>query len=270
MLTFHKIIAGCEAGEGEAWSAFLADYSPLMLQLARIYLPHGGEPLALWRKALERLCGGDPMPLRGFGQQSEREFLAGLRAFFLQQGLVKIGPDDTARPTAGRAQERVAALVRDLPLMHQQVVFLKLAGYSDRTIEQIFRITPAVAQQSLERLRGDYGAWLGREQDICPWPREWLNLLQDVGAAKTEGCPPARMFLRIQDGQAGWQEKEPAEQHVAQCLHCLEAWTALKEISYWRAASPPVLPQDIQSLLPIMHVRKAAAKPRGLFRRILG
>jgi hypothetical protein len=269
LLTFHRIINGCQTGDSEAWSAFLSDYSPVMVQLARLYPPAQCDPVLLWREALVSLCADNFKLLRGFEHQSEREFLADLRGFFLECGLARTVAARKPLGAFGLDPESLRVLVRDLPVLHQELVFLKLAGYSDRTLDQVFRIAPTVGQKAFERLRENYGPCLGRENDLCLWPEAWLELGRDLRVAKTESCPALRLFLRIQDGQVGWYEKEPAERHLAQCLHCLEAWTAVREISYWRVAASPVSSQDREVLVSAVSARKAIREPAPFFKHIL-
>ena len=270
MLTFHKILAGCEAGDRESWRAFLSDYTPVIFQLARIYFPDRPSgrptPAEFWREALDAVCSDNYKLLRTFGHQSERELLIDLRAFFLERFLASAGPDEI---TLGK--EDLAQLFKELPLLHQEIAFFKLAGYSDQTLEQMLRTTPGVAQKSLERLRnGQVPVPEGGDRDACPWPSRWLELLKDARAVKTEACPPLRLLVRIQDGQMGWYEKEPAEKHLGQCLHCLEAWTGLREIGYWRSSAPPVPAEDLQTLVSAVPVREEAKKPAPLLKRIFG
>lgn len=266
MQTFHTIIAGCEEGEPAAWLGFLSDYSPAMVQLARIYLGSREEAPALWRAVAVALCAEDFKRLRTFEHQSEREFLAGLRSFLFEQGLSKIEaapqPIDIPQPTA----ELVARLVKDLPLLHQEILFFKLAGYSDRTLEQILRITPSVAVKSLDRLQEGLRVLLAKDSDRCLCPAAWLKLQRDLQAAKTEACPGLRRFIRIQDGQVGWAEKEPPERHLASCLHCLGAWTSLREIKYWRSAAPPLPPAEVDQLLSALPIRQESKKAKSFFK----
>ncbi|HEX5481194.1 MAG TPA: hypothetical protein VFZ08_01055 [Terriglobia bacterium] len=268
MLTFHKILQGCQEADAEAWRAFLSDYTPLVFKLAQIYMPDGPEPFALWQQALRELSNDDFRLLRTFESQSEREFLASLRAFFLDKGTPEsANVQSSALPelTAGR----LAALVKSLPLLHQQVLFLKLAGYSDGTLEKIFRITPAVAQKSLEGLDAEYHAALGKQHDRNLQPAAWLRLTQELRASRTETCPPLRQFIRIQDGQVGWQEKEPAERHLSECLHCLEAWTALLEISFWRGAAERRPATEIEALLSGLPVKKQPPESGSFLSKLL-
>ncbi|HTV53669.1 MAG TPA: hypothetical protein VMI06_02010 [Terriglobia bacterium] len=269
LLTFHRILEGCESGDSEAWRAFLGDYSPLMLQLARLYPRAQSDPVVLWREAIISLCADNFELLRSFEHQSEREFLAGLRGFFLERGLAKVSTVHRPEGAFGPDPESLRELVGDLPLLHQELVFLTLAGYSDRTLEQMFRVAPAVGQKALERLEGKYGPFARGQNDLCPWPEAWLKLVRDLRLAKTDSCPSWRLFLRIQDGQVGWYDKEPAEKHLAQCLHCLEAWTGLREISYWRVAAPPASSQALDGLFSVVPARQGASEAVPFFKHIL-
>src|SRR5262249_19383065 len=139
-------------------------------------------------------------------------------------------------------------------------LFLKLAGYSDSTLEGILRITPTVAQKGLERMQQKYSATLKREHDEGLWPTAWMNLLRHVWADSTDACPPLRQFVRVLDGQTGWNEKESVERHAVECLHCLERWVALREVIHWlRQATPlPAGRVDVfLSGLPVKADRRA-------------
>src|SRR5215471_19264295 len=157
LITFHRIIRGCEEGRPEAWRQFLAQYSPAASQLASVYLPSLASGWnQFWQNLVRSLAAEDCRQLRGFDHQGEREFLLALRAFLLERGEQEI---DSSKDLSGAPEPtpgRVAGLLNGLPLMHQSILFLKLAGYSDGTIEKVFTITPAIAQQGLERLRPEY------------------------------------------------------------------------------------------------------------------
>jgi len=270
LLTFHKIIAGCEEGREENWRAFLTDYTPVALRLAHIYMPSLADSPSFWRQAVIELFGGGFSALRGFSHQSEREFLLDLRAFFFARGAAALDPAKDSADLPELTVEAVGELVRGLPLMHQEVLFLKLAGYSDFTLEEIFRITPGVAAKSLERLQESYAAALGKTTDESLRPHDWLKLLGELGGARKESCPPVRQFVHIQDGQSGWYDKEPVEKHLAGCLPCLECWTGLREISYWRGAAQPIPADVANGLLAALPIVQQAAKPKSLVQRILG
>lgn len=272
VLTFHRILSGCEEGSREAWQEFLSNYTPVMLRILGIYLPYGRSDAQneIWRETLGALSVHNLERLRTFDRQSEREFLVDLRVFLLGKGSARLEPGcdapDAPEPTANT----VSGLLKGLPLLHQVVLFLKLAGYSDGTLDGLLRITPAIAQKGLERLQANYSIVLRREQDVNLWPAAWMGLLRHAWAAKAEGCPPLRQFVRILDGQTGWYEKDPLEQHVAECLHCLERWTALREIVYWKREAKPLRSQEVDAFLSCLPVQAEGKTKRSFLRRIFG
>lgn len=265
LITFHKILAGCEQGSREAWRGFLSDYTPIVHQLISVYLPLAQEARAeFWLNALWDLTDNNCERLRAFEHQAEREFLFGLRAFLLERCSARLDPslDSTAAPRA--TAETVTALLKGLALIHQEILFLKMAGYSNNTLERILRITPAVAQLGLERLRADYAALLERAEDRCLWPAAWAEVTGSARAAKKEDCAPLRQFLRIQDGHISWYDKDPVEEHLSGCLHCLERWTALREVTHWRREAKPCPPAEVDTLLGCLPFQ-AESKPRKTF-----
>jgi len=266
LLTYHKIIAGCAAGQREAWQSFLAEYTPAFTGLLGVYLEQqsGSPAWVVWQESLVDLAAERFEPLRSLEQQSEKEFLLGLRRLVLAQASSTMDPgiQPTAAPSSPQhpAIESVQEWSAGLPLVHQQVVFLKLAGYGESAIEKLLRITPSVAQQGLERIRD--GARMQRA--------EWFSVLEHVWSIGTENCPAPRQLIRIQEGQVSWYDRDPVEQHLVACLHCLELWTALAEVRYWRRESRPLAPAKIEELLAALPMEAAPAKRRSLLRRVFG
>lgn len=269
--TFHKVRERCEQPDPGAWRAFVDFYSPFGLRLLEIYLP--GERAAAartWERTLAALAENGFERFRATARKSEREFLADIRALLLERaaepGLPPGSAVDASSPVL--TPEKLAQLLGGLPLLHQEMLFFKLAGYCDATLEKVFRIAPRVAQKAFERLDPDYAAARNLAQDRCLWPRAWLALLARARAARTDKCPERFQFLRIQDGQVSWYEKEPAETHIAGCLHCLEVWAALREVSYWRHAAPAVSAEQAQQFLRALPLPPEPKKP--FFQRLFG
>lgn len=265
MLTFHKIIAGCTAGEREAWQSFVEEYTPAFLGLLGVYLgPQSGQRAGVtWRASLADLTDQRFERLCSLEHQSEKEFLLGLRRLVLSHAASSIDPQTqlmAAPPSPQQyAVERAQGLLAGLPLIHQQVVFLKLAGYSEGVIERLLRLTPAVAQQGLERLRD------GTRVE----PAEWFSVLERAWSIGTESCPAPRHLVRIQEGQVSWYDRDPVEQHIAACLRCLELWTALGEVRYWRRESRPLPVAEVEELLAPLPIKAAPAKRKSLLARLL-
>jgi len=260
VITFHKILSGCEAGNREAWQTFLSEYTPIALQLLAVYLPGTPEQrLDGWSGAVRALSDGNFQGLRAFSHQSEREFLVDLRAHLLERLSTEVRPTADANHSPCPSPEALAAILKGLPLLHQEIIFLALAGYSQAMIEKMMRISPSVAQGGFERLRADYAHVLDRAGDRCLWPAAWLEITRAARAAKTQDCAPLRPLIRILDGQASWYDKTPIEEHRSSCLHCLELWTSLLEVVSWERAAQPWPAEKAAPLLAALPL--AAGEP---------
>lgn len=272
VLTFQKILSGCEAGGPEAWKAFLGDFTPVVFQLLRVYRGLSpAEQEEVWKEALWDLGANHFARLREFAHQAEREFCIDLRAFVLDRCASREGGSDRSRDLPeppGPTVETVSELLRGLPLLDQEVLFLKLCGYSDATLETLLRITPAAARRGLERLRAQYPPVLGHEADRCLWPAAWGEVLKSARASAREGCLAVRQFIRVQEGGFSWYEKEPVEKHVCECLHCLERWIALREIWHWRSVARARSGQSWDTFLACLPLRSETKARKSLLRRI--
>jgi hypothetical protein len=270
-MTFHKILAGCEEGKREAWRAFLTDYTPIVLRLFEVYSPWASEQRgSSWAEALRALAADHGAPLRGFSHRSEREFLVDLRAFLLDWMVEKLDPSCEAAEPPAPTTEALTAIVEGLPLAHQEIVFLALAGYSQGTLEKILRISPAVAGEGLSRLRTHYAPVLERTEDRCLWPSAWIALGHAARAGQQKDCAPLRQLIRILDGQASWYDKSPAEHHRSSCLHCLELWTSLLEVVAWERQRKPWPAAEVEPLLAVVPLPAPEKTKPSLLARMFG
>ena len=268
LYTFHKIREQTEHGKAEAWRAWLDFYAPVLVRLLEI---HGAieprETSSTVRKMVAELTANGFARLRATSRQSEREFLGDLRALLLETALEAAPPENPQRPASGAFEpEKIAKLLDGLPLLHKEMLFFKLAGYTENSLERVMRLSPRVAEKAFERLAEEYDAARRAEQDRCPWPAAWLAFLKQVRSLKTENCIPAHEMVRIHDGQVSWYEKEPVEKHVSGCLRCLEAWTALREVGYWRRAAERLSASEAARLLEVIPVEEPPQK-KSLFDR---
>lgn len=272
-MIFQKILPACEEGSAEAWRYFLRNYTPTALQVLAVYTPWPADACwPVWVDALQALSAGDCAVLKSFSHQSEREFLVELRAFVQDFALARsqpsLEPRDAQAPPAP-VVETLSNLLDGLPLLHQEIAFLALAGYSQPAIERILRITPAVAGEGLSRLRAGYAVALERTGDRCLWPAAWLGIVQTARANAQKDCVPLRQLIRILDGQASWYDKSPAESHRAHCLHCLELWTSLLEVVAWDRIRQPVPTDRIQAMLAVVP-SKPEKRHSSMLGRMLG
>ncbi len=260
LLTFQTMLLACEEGRAEAWQVFLSRYSPVVFELLDMYVPRASEQRdPFWREALLALSAEDFKRLRAFPHQAEREFLVELRAFLFDRAQPLLDSSENSSRSPVPTSEKVLALLEGAPLVHQEIMFLKLAGYSDRTLEQLLRISPSVGKEGLDRLKAEYAVVLEGAKDQCRWPAAWLEITRLAREARKPDCPSSRQLICVLDGQISWYEKDPLEQHRARCFSCLEHWTGLLEVVGWEKRAHPWGDQQLDvflSALPLNHTGK--------------
>jgi hypothetical protein len=270
LFTFHKIREQCEQGNEGAWRAFLDFYSPVFFRLLEIHGNiDGAEAPRILKKALEALAANGFERFRATSRQSEREFLGDIRCLLLEVALEKAFHPAQAESAPGGIfeTEKITKLLEELPLLHKEMLFFKLSGYHDDTLERVLRIAPRVAEKAFERLTAEYAPARNAERERCPWPAGWLAFLKRVREMKTDKCQSTHQFVRVHDGQVSWYDKEPVEKHVSACLHCLDSWTGIREVGYWRHAADPVSASKINELLEVLPIERAATK-KSFFARL--
>jgi len=270
LFTFHKIREQSEQGTAEAWRALLEFYAPAFFRLLEIEgAMSAQEALPVVKKMLGDLTGNGLERLHATSRQSEREFLGDLRAMLLEAAAEYVSAKNPETLAAGAFEpDKIANLLDGLPLLHKEMLFFRLAGYTENTVERVMRLSPRVAEKAFERLAGEYQAARLTERDQCPWPAAWLAFLKQARGLKTENCTPTHEMVRIHDGQVSWYEKEPVEKHVSGCLHCLEAWTGLREVGYWRRAADPISASQIDQLFEVIPVEKTLTKKKSFLQRL--
>jgi hypothetical protein len=270
-MTFHKFLSGSQRGDRESWHVFLSNYTPVALRLCSLYLLFAPqEQMAFWHDVLLALWANDYECLRGFPQQAEREFLVGLRAFLLDLALPLLDPSRDSTVAPPPTVETLGELFKGLPLFHQETIFLKLAGYSNTTLEKMLKIGPAVAEKRLERLRPGYAAALEETDDKCFWPVGWLQMTRLLRSGRQPACAPLRQFARILDGQTSWYEKTSIEEHMGGCLSCLEQWIALREVVFWLREAKPLPSERIAPLLSSLPFSEDTRQAKSFLMRMLG
>jgi hypothetical protein len=269
LYTYHKIREQSEQGRAEAWRALLDFYAPVFFRLLEIHaaIPAREAP-PIVKKMLAELTANGFERIHASPRQSEREFLGDLRAVLLGAALDSAASQNSDVAATGSFDpEKIVKLLDGLPLLHKEMLFFKLSGYTESTIEHLMRISPRVAEKAFERLADEYAAARQTQQDRCPFPARWLAFLKQARGLKTEKCTPTHEMVRIHDGQVSWYDKEPVEKHVSGCLHCLETWMGLREVGYWRRAADALSASEIEDLLEVIPLEKPAKK-KSLLQRL--
>ena len=289
--TFHRVREQCEQANADAWRAFLSLYSPLGLHLLGMYAPDRAAAARfgrkVWEETLRRLAENNFERFRGTARQSEREFLARRASAAARDARGSGRGGRRKRRHCGHARRRRCAgrVGRAQPgsIRKGSRRFSKGCRCCiRRCFSSSWPVTATAPSRRCcawrrawpknrsQRLSPDFAAALSAQKDRCLWPSEWLAILRQARAAKKETCPELHQILRVHDGQVSWYDKEPVEKHVSGCLYCLERWTALREVGYWRRMAPAVSPEQIEEWLRVLPVRAEEKKKKSLLRRVLG
>jgi hypothetical protein len=267
LLTFHKIIEGCREGDTDAWRSFAAEYTPVLTGVAGAYCSIPVTVETAWRDVLRGLADRDFAALKQVDAQSDREFFVALRQSLLHQ----LARGAESEPRSGvtesaAALEALSGLLKQFPLLHRSVAFLVLAGYPEATIEKILRISPAIAMKSVERLNAEFYPEL-RGGAVTEWQAVWLAMIDRMHAGGSADCVALRQLIRVLDGQFGWYEKDPIERHLASCLHCLETWVGLQEVTHWMRYAVALTPERANELISELPLKAKPKNRVSLFRR---
>ncbi|MGH9452914.1 MAG: hypothetical protein ACRD2O_02975 [Terriglobia bacterium] len=268
MLTFRNTIQGCREGDAAAWRTLIVQYTPILTGTVKAYSADAGRVERAWRSVLSASADHEFAALKELDAQSDREFFMVLRSSLLEQ--MARGLEDGSHPggwNIPEALETLSRLMTEFPLVHQNVAFLSLTGYPEPVIEGIIRISPGIAKSSVDRLNSEFYADFRRSVDAAEWQRGWLRLVSQIRAIQTPDCVPIRRLIRILDGQFGWSEKEPIERHLAVCLHCLEAWVGLQEITYWMRRGTPLAPEQVDELVSSLPLKTKSKQRTSFFKR---
>lgn len=267
LLTFQAILPACEKGDGEAWRAFLKAYSPIVFRLLEIYVPQIEKEArkALWQDALATLSSEDFKCLREFDHQAEREFLVDLKGFMLGLAGARLSASDSG---ASPNIESVRMRLDGRPIVHQEINFLKLGGYSASAIEKVLVVPATLVATALAPVAGADAP--GEKSEGAGGAKAWLDFLREVRAARTPDCPDRRIFVRILDGQISWYDKTPAENHMAKCTHCLDFWASLREADSLRRVTAPLPESEISSFMSRLPLAAATEAGGSWFGKLLG
>ena len=268
MLTFGNTIQGCREGDGEAWRTLVAQYTPIVTGTVKAYSADTGRVERAWRSVLTTLADHDFAKLKELDAQSDREFFTVLRSSLLEE--LAHGLEDGSHPSSWNtpeALETLSRLMKEFPLAHQNIAFLGLTGHPEPVIEGIIRISPGIAKSSVDRLNAEFYADFRQSIAAVEWQAAWLSLISQIHAIQTPDCVPVRRLIRILDGQFGWSEKEPIERHLAVCLHCLEAWVGLQEITYWMRRGTSLAPDQVEKLVANLPVKTKSRQRTSFLKR---
>lgn len=172
----------------------------------------------------QRARANNNVYFQGLKFANEREFAFAWRAFVFGYGR------EVARlPVPEISIEQARAVMKDLPMVEQQALWLFIRGFQEAQIAPILMHADATAhsvkQKADERVRA-----IVPDASSDALAISARALMESAENVKTDACLPLKTFNNIVNGQVSWRERDVAEKHVAGCFYCLDRFTTFQEI----------------------------------------
>lgn len=224
--TIFTMSEECARGERVGWYEFVRDYAPVARALLAHYFPTLRPELddhvtGVFRRARAEANAW----CRDLRFANEREFLMAFRtlAFGYARPLARM-------PAPDLSGEDARELVREFPVVQRELLWMLVKGYDAPQIATFLMNADATAA-AVQKAGADRLAQLipgGRPQGPV------TALLEAAERAHTPECLSLKTCNNLVNGQISWQERDRAERHIGECVHCLDRFTSFQEMIWYR------------------------------------
>ncbi len=257
------MVEDAAAGRRQGWAEFVRDYSWMTEQLLAHYFPTLRPEMATHVAAVfARARANDNAWLKGLKFSNERELLMDYRELVLNYGR------EMARvPTPHVTMEQYVSVIEDLTLIERELLWMYVKGYDAGQIAPIMMNAAATAE-AVKKLADERLAKVlpGATKDA--FRLSTRELLESAEKARTEQCLGLKTFNNLVNGQISWRERELAEQHIRNCVHCVDRFTSFQEMIRYRKDVEPRPEEEVETILASLDL--PAPKPKGLLAKIFG
>lgn len=253
--TIFSMAEDCARDERQGWYEFARDYGAITRTLLVHFFPTLKPEADLHVPAVfARARANGSAWFSTFKFANEREFLIAFRNL-----VFAYGREQERIPAPQISLEQLAEIMKDLPVVEREMLWLFIKGYD---AEQIGRIVSnlegtarAVKQLADERLRAVIP---GSTPDAFVLS---ARVLMEAAEQKgTEQCLSLRAFNNIINGQATWRERDLAEQHIKDCYYCMDRYTSFCEGIWLRKEAQPLADDKVEAILDRMGVPEKKGK----------
>ncbi|HZU21523.1 MAG TPA: hypothetical protein VE998_01750 [Terriglobales bacterium] len=251
----------CARGERQGWFEFIRDYAPLGRTLLQHYFPSLDPELAQHQLGVFRRAAEDQNQwFRGLHFSNEREFLMSFREL-----VFAYGREHARLPAPPVSLEQMRTVMKDLTVVERELLWLSVKGYSAEQIAPIMMNAAATAQAVKDKADLKLAAILP-ESNADSFRLSARVLMEEAERARSEKCLPLKTFNNLINGQISWRERDLAEQHISDCLNCLDRYTAFQEMIRLRKDATALPEAEVESLLDQLGVK---ARPKSVLARLL-
>lgn len=261
--TIFSTAEDCQRGERLGWEEFIREYAPIARALLSHYFPalspEVDDHVAV---VFSRAHGGDNQFFRNLKFANEREFGCAFRDFVFAYGR------EAARlPAPQVSLDNVRELMKDLPVVEQQMLWLFIRGYQAEQIAPMLMNADATAHK-VEQIARERLASLLPDASPDALVISARALMEQAEQRRTDACLPLKTFNNIVNGQVTWRERDAAEKHIADCFYCLDHFSTFQEIVRMLKDRQPASEAEIERIAAQLDLPKKTKA--GFLSKILG
>lgn len=259
--TIFTMAEDCARDQALGWQEFVRDYAAIARSLLQHYFPTLIAELdAHLPGVFARARSGGSAWFSSFHFSNEREFLMAFRNL-----VFAYGREQEHVPAPHISLEQLAQIMRDLPVVEREMLWLFIKGYQAEEIGPILSnlesTARAVKKVSDERLAAVIP---GSTPDAFVLSARVL--LEAAEKKASDNCLPLKTFNNLINGQLSWRERDLAEEHIKDCFYCLDRYTSFCEMIRMRKDAQPLAGARLERILERMGV--PVAKPKGLLAKL--
>lgn len=189
-----------------------------------------------------------------FKFSNEREFLMAFRNL-----VFAYGREQERVPAPQISLQQLAEIVKDLPVVEREMLWLFIKGYDPQQIGRIISNLEGTALATKkvadERLRAVIP---GSTPDAFVLSARVL--MEAAEQKSSDQCLSLKTFNNIINGQASWRERDLAEQHIKDCFYCIDRYTSFCEGIWLRKDAQPLPEAEVEAILEKMGAPEKKSK----------
>ncbi|MBZ5647480.1 MAG: hypothetical protein LAN37_09685 [Acidobacteriia bacterium] len=245
--TIFSMAEDCARDERQGWYEFVRDYAAIARFLLQHYFPTLAPELDAHLPAVfSRARANGSAWFSSFHFSNEREFLMAFRSLVFASGR-----EQEHVPAPQISLEQVSEIMKDLPVVECEMIWLFIKGYEAEKIGPIVSnlegTATAVKKVADERLAAVIP---GSTPDAFVLSARVL--IEAAEKKSTDKCLSLKTFNNIINGQVSWRERDLAEEHIKGCLYCIDRYTSFCEMIRIRKDTQPLPEAEIERVVQAM------------------
>ncbi len=259
--TIFIMTEDCARDQRLGWCEFVRDYAAIARSLLGHYFPTLVAELEGHLPAVfARARAGGAAWFSSFHFSNEREFLMAFRDL-----VFAYGREQEHVPAPQLSLEQLAEIMTDLPVVEREMLWLFVKGYKAEEIGPIVSNLESTAR-AVKKVADERLAAVIPGSTPDAFVLSARVLLEAAEKKASDKCLSLKAFNNIINGQATWRERDLAEEHIRDCVYCIDRYTSFCEMIRMRKDALPLAEPEVERILE--RTGAPAPKPKGLLAKL--